>query len=258
LRLMRDNAGNLLRSALLGTGIGAIPGTGGPIAAFLAYDQARRFSRHPERFGKGELSGVVAPETANNAVTGGAMIPLLGLGIPGDPATAIILGGLLIHGVVAGPMLFVERPDVVYGIYFVILLSYVTVVSIQLFGIRAFVHVLRIPPHILAVAILVMCVVGSFAIRNSFLDVYAMIGIGLAGYLMQRVGIPVTPVLLGLVLGPTLEREFRTALILSEGSLDIFYTSPAAMFFFALAILVVGLQLFGRFRASRAPRQEAL
>lgn len=257
-RLMRDNAGNLVRSALLGTGIGAIPGTGGPIAAFLAYDQARRFSRHPERFGKGELSGVVAPETANNAVTGGAMIPLLGLGIPGDPATAIILGGLLIHGVVAGPMLFVERPDVVYGIYFVILLSYLTVVSIQLFGIRAFVHVLRIPPHILAVAILVMCVVGSFAIRNSFLDVYVMIGIGLAGYLMQRVGIPVTPVLLGLVLGPTLEREFRTALILSEGSLDIFYTSPAAMFFFALAILVVGLQLFGRFRASRAPRQEAL
>lgn len=258
LRLLWRNGGNLLRSALMGTGIGAIPGTGGPIAAFLAYDQARRFSKQPDQFGRGDLAGVVAPETANNAVTGGAMIPLLSLGIPGDPATAIILGGLLIHGVTAGPMLFIERTDVVYGIYLVILLSYVMVLAIQLFGIRLFVHVLRIPPHVLGVAILAMCVVGSFAIRNSFLDVYVMIGIGLAGYLMQRFQIPVTPALLGLVLGTTLERELRTALRLSEGSLDIFYTSPAAMFFFALALLVIVLQISGRFRARGDSRQEAI
>jgi putative tricarboxylic transport membrane protein len=256
LRLLKANFLNMMRSAAIGTGIGAIPGTGGPIAAFLAYDQARRFSKNRDNFGKGEISGVVAPEAANNAVTGGTMIPLLGLGIPGDPATAIILGGLLIHGVNPGPMLFVQSPEIVYGIYFAIIIAYLAIVSIQLFGIRIFVRALQIPPHLLAVALLVMCVVGSFAIRNSFLDVYTMIAIGLIGYLMERTQIPVTPVLLGLVLGVTLEREFRTALALSEGSLDIFYTSPAAMFFFALALLVIGLQASGRMKPRQPKQQE--
>jgi putative tricarboxylic transport membrane protein len=249
--LLLGHWANLLRSSLIGVVIGAIPGTGGPIAAFLAYDQAKRFHKHPERMGKGEgdLAGVIAPEAANHAVTGGAMIPLLGLGIPGDPATAIILGGLLIHGIQPGPLLFVEKPTVIANIYILFLFAYVVVVLLQLYGVRLFVQALRVPPHLLAVGILVMCAVGSFAIRNTLFDVVVMMLVGLGGYALIRARIPVAPILLGLVLGPTLERETRTALIMSEGHLSIFYTSPTALFFFALVVLVIGSHVVGTRRA---------
>jgi putative tricarboxylic transport membrane protein len=256
IRLLLSHWWNLLRSSLIGTVIGAIPGTGGPIAAFLAYDQAKRFHKHPERMGKGEgdLAGVIAPEAANHAVTGGAMIPLLGLGIPGDPATAIILGGLLIHGIQPGPLLFAEKPAVVANIYILFLFAYVVVVLLQLYGVRLFVKALRVPPHLLAVGILVMCAVGSFAIRNTLFDAGVMMAIGLAGYFLLRARIPVAPVLLGLVLGPTLERESRTALIMSEGHLSIFWSSAPALIFFALAILVIGGHLVGTLRARARAR----
>lgn len=242
LRTLRENFWLMVRCAAMGTGIGAIPGTGGPVAAFLAYDHAKRFSKHPERFGKGEIQGVIAPETANNAVTGGTMIPLLSLGIPGDPATAIVLSGLLIHGLVPGPMLFIEHPAQIYTIYIVIILSYIFMLAVQIVGIRVFVQVLRVPAHLLAVTIIVMCGIGAFAIRNSIFDVYTMAVVGVLGYILLRLRIPITPIVLGLVLGPTLEREFRTAMTLSEGNLNIFYTSPTALVFFGLAILVVLLQ----------------
>ena len=258
--LLRSYWGNLMRSSLIGTVIGAIPGTGGPIAAFLAYDQARRFHKHPERMGRGEgdLVGVLAPEAANHAVTGGAMIPLLGLGIPGDPATAIILGGLLIHGIQPGPMLFVEKPTVIANIYWLFLFAYIVVVILQLYGVRLFVHALRVPPHLLSAGILVMCAVGSFAIRNTLFDVGVMMVIGFFGYMLLRVRIPVAPILLGLVLGPTLERSTRTALIMSEGHLDIFYTSLPALLFFGLALLVIGGHVVGNLRAkARAQAAES-
>ena len=248
---------NITRSSIIGTLIGAIPGTGGPIAAFLAYDQAKRFSKHPERYGKGEMGGVIAPETANNAVTGGAMIPLLGLGIPGDPATAIILGGLLIHGIQPGPLLFSEKPDIVMGIYILFAAAYILVTVIQMFGIRLFVLALRIRPHLLAVCILIMCVVGSYAIRNTLFDVVAMAVIGFVGYLLGLASIPVAPVLLGLVLGPTLEREFRTALILSEGSYSIFFSSVPSTLFLSLAILIIGMQAVASLRNRPAQAQQA-
>jgi putative tricarboxylic transport membrane protein len=254
-RLLWSYNGNILWSGMIGTIVGAIPGTGGPIAAFLAYDQARRFSRTPEQYGKGDMGGVVAPETANNAVTGGAMIPLLGLGIPGDPATAIILGGLLIHGVQPGPLLFSESPAVITNIYILFAFAYLVTTLMQLYGIRLFVRMLQVPQHLLATGILVMCAVGSFAIRNSFFDVAAMIVIGFFGYLLLRVRIPVAPVLLGLVLGPTLEREFRTAMIMSEGNFSIFYSSLPTLLFFGLALLIIALHAFGAIRARNGLRQ---
>ena len=238
LRQLGANFWLMVRCSLLGTGIGAIPGTGGPIAAFLAYTHAKRSSKNPERFGKGAIAGVVAPETANNAVTGGAMIPLLSLGIPGDPATAIVLSGLLIHGLVPGPMLFIQQPGAIYEIYIAIIVAYLSVVLIQLLGIRLFVQLLRVPAHLLAVAIIVMCGFGAFAIRNSVFDVYTMAVLGVAAYGLMRARIPLTPIILGLVLGPTLEREFRTALILSEGNFDIFYTSIPAVIFIGLALII--------------------
>lgn len=251
----------MCRCAVIGTGIGAIPGTGGPIAAFLAYDHARRFSKDPKKFGKGALEGVVAPETANNAVTGGAMIPLLSLGIPGDPATAVLLSGLLIHGLIPGPMLFVEHETQIYGMYITIILAYVAVLAIQLYGIRFFVRLLNIPSHLLGVGILVMCGIGAFAIRNSVFDVYSMGVIGLIAYVLQRLRIPLTPIILGLVLGPTIEREFRTAMTLSGGSLDIFYTSVTAMSFIGLTALIIVMQTIssvrGQLRAKSTNTSEA-
>ncbi|MDH3438740.1 MAG: tripartite tricarboxylate transporter permease, partial [Betaproteobacteria bacterium] len=244
LRDLRDRLWLMVRCAGIGTGIGAIPGTGGPIAAFLAYDHARRFSRRPQDFGKGELSGVVAPESANNAVTGGTMIPLLSLGIPGDPATAVILGGLLIHGLHPGPMLFRTHLGTIYALYIAIFLAYVVILVVQLWGIRLFVRVLRVPPHLLAVCIIVLCVLGSYAIRNSIFDVYLMGVMGLLGYVLQRIRIPVAPVVLGLVLGETLEQQYRTALILSEGSHRIFIESGVALLFFGLTALTIGFHFW--------------
>jgi len=257
LGLLRRTAWLMTRCAALGTVIGAIPGTGGPIAAFIAYDHARRFSRDKQRFGNGAEEGVIAPETANNAVTGGTFIPLLSLGIPGDPATAVILSGLLIHGMFPGPMLFREHPTEIYGIYLSIVLAYIVILVVQLLGIRLFVKILLVPAHLLSVAVLVMCVIGAFAIRNSVFDVYTLAAAGLMGYLLMRARIPVTPVVLGLVLGPTLEKEYRTAVILSEGHFDIFYTSPVAMLFFGLALLVIVLQIASSLREAGVMRASA-
>jgi putative tricarboxylic transport membrane protein len=247
----------LLRSSVIGTVIGSIPGTGGPIASFLAYDHARRFSRRPADFGTGTLEGVVAPEAANNAVMGGALIPVLSLGIPGDPATAIILGGLLVHGLQPGPMLFQTRLDVIYALYMAIAVSWVIILLVQMVGIRLFVRVLRVPPHVLGVCILVLCGIGSYVIRNAIFDVYLMAIVGIFGYALQRMRIPLAPVVLGLVLGPTLEQQYRTALILSEGSHQIFLESGVAMVFFALTLLTIGWQVWSSLRTPATPEPEA-
>jgi len=247
-KLLFKNFGLMLRCSALGTGIGAIPGIGGPIAAFLAYDHAKRFSKNPEKFGKGNVEGVIAPETANNAVTGGTLIPLLSLGIPGDPATAIVLAGLMIHGIIPGPALFMNHANEVYGIYIAVVLAYFWVLGLQLIGIRIFVHILKIPREYLAIAVLVLCVIGAYSIRNSAFDIYAMGVIGALAYLLVWLRVPITPIILGMVLGPTLENEFRTAMMLSGGSWDIFISSPIVLIFFSLALLVVGLQFVSEFR----------
>lgn len=245
----------LVRSSTIGTIVGAIPGLGGPVAAFLAYDHARRFSPRPEDYGKGELGGVLAPEAANNAVMGGALIPLLSLGIPADAATAIILGGLLVHGLQPGPLLFQTSLDTIYAMYITIVVSWLVILLVQVIGIRIFVRVLRVPRHLLGVCILVLCGIGSYAMRNAVFDVYLMAVIGLFGYALQRVRIPLAPVLLGLVLGRTLEQQYRTALILSEGSHRIFIESPVAAFFLALTVLVVGWQIWSSLRRVPAPQE---
>ena len=248
LRRLAPYWGLMVRSSLIGTTVGAIPGLGGPVAAFLAYDHARRFSRTPEQYGQGELGGVVAPEAANNAVMGGALIPLLSLGIPADAATAIILGGLLVHGLQPGPLLFQTSLDIIYAMYVTIVVSWVVILLVQVAGIRIFVRVLRVPRHLLGVCILVLCGIGSYAMRNAIFDVYLMAIIGMFGYVLQRVRIPLAPVLLGLVLGRTLEQQYRTALILSEGSHSVFVASPAAAFFLALTLFVVGWQIWSALR----------
>ncbi|MDO6588416.1 tripartite tricarboxylate transporter permease [Salipiger sp. 1_MG-2023] len=256
IRLLLGRFWLMLRCSVLGTGIGAIPGTGGAIASFLAYDHARRTSKTKDRFGKGELDGVIAPEAANNAVTGGTLIPLLSLGIPGDPATAIVLAGLMIHGITPGPALFMNHATEVYGMYVAVAVAYVWVLGLQLLGIRLFVHVLKIPRDLLAIGVLVLCVIGAWSVRNSVFDIYAMAAIGGLAYLFIALEVPITPIILGMVLGPTIENEFRTAMMLSGGSWDIIFTSPLAMIFLGLAALIIVLQAISELRVRRSNQQK--
>jgi putative tricarboxylic transport membrane protein len=229
---------NIFRSSIIGTFIGMIPATGGNIAAFLSYDQAKRFSKKPEEFGKGTHEGVIASEAANNGVTGGALIPLLTLGIPGDSVTAVLLGGLMIHGLQPGPQLFSKSPNIIMGIFTTLLIANIFMYLIQLVGIKFFVQVLKVSNHYLAPMLLILSVVGSFALRNNLFDVWITILLGLFGYLMLRGGFPMAPTVLGLVLGPMLESEIRRSLILSAGNWSIFITRPITVLFIGLSLLI--------------------
>jgi putative tricarboxylic transport membrane protein len=228
-----------LRGSLIGTVLGIVPGTGGPIAVFLAYDQEKRASREPDKFGTGIMRGVAAPEAANNGVQGSALIPMLTLAIPGDPIVAVLMGGLIIHGLQPGPLLFQEQPVFIYGVFISIVVAYVFTVVAQLRLIPLFVQVLKVKrPYILSI-IAVLAVVGSFAVTNTMLAVWTMLFFGILAYLLQKFGFPVIPVLLAIVLGPILEAQFRRALLISDGDPSVFITSPISLIFLMLALLVL-------------------
>ncbi len=229
----------VLRSSALGSFVGMLPGLGASVAAFLAYAETKRTSKSPERFGKGTAEGVASAESANNAVTGSAMIPMLALAIPGDPPTAILLGALMIQGVTTGPMIFVSNPDVVYTIYIVLFVALVFMTVIASVALKPISQVLRIPKSILFPIVLVMCVAGSFAIRGNVFDVYVMLGAGVLGYVLRMFGIPVAPLLISFILTGPFEESLRQALIGSEGSLLVFLEKPIAAFFLLLALVMV-------------------
>jgi putative tricarboxylic transport membrane protein len=227
----------ILRCAFIGIGIGAIPGTGGPIAAFLGYDQARRKKKTEEP----TLEGVAGPEAANNGVTGGALIPMLTLGIPGDAATAVLLGALMIHGLKPGPLLFTQHADFIYGMYAALIIIHLIVLVVQGFGIRLFVKILNFKKSYLFTTILVLCAIGAYSVRNNNFDIYIMFFSGALGYLMVKFGFPVAPAVLAMVLGPVMEDSFRRALILSQGSLKILVSSPICVVFYILtAVILIG------------------
>ncbi len=228
-------------SSLIGTGVGAIPGAGGPIAVFLAYDvqtriRGRRRNSEDDAT-QGSLEGVAAPEAANNAMCGGAMIPMLTLGIPGDPVTAILLGALMIQGLTPGPLLFKNNPDFIYAVFWAFLIAVILVLIVTLSTMKVWIRVLRVPRWILLPTISVFCVVGTFSLRNSFWDTGIMLFFGLLGFLMRRYGFPLVPMLLALVLGGAFERHVRTALITSQGDPMIFLTKPISLVFIVIALV---------------------
>lgn len=229
----------ILRSAVIGTIIGAIPAAGSSIAAAVSYAQEKRYSSHPEQLGNGAAEGVVAPETANNASVGGALIPMLTLGIPGDPMTAVLIGALLIHGLRPGPLLFKEHPDFVATVVVTLGIAIVLTCILGLSCARIFARLISIPKHFLIPAILVMCVVGSYAEYNSLFDVGVMLAFGVLGYAMTKVNMPIAPAVLGFVLGPILEDNLRRALMLSGGSLMPFVTRPITALLLVLTVLTL-------------------
>lgn len=203
-----------LQSATIGTVVGALPGTGGDIASLMAYDQAKRVTRNPETpFGEGAVEGLVAPEAANNAAVGGAFIPMMTLGIPGDAVTAIMIGALFIHGLNPGPMLMIEQPNMFWFIVGSLALANCFMLLFGLTGIRLFVKVVELPRTILLPVILVLSIVGAYAINNSLTDVYWMLGFGVLGYFMRLYGYPLAPVILGVILSRLLDDNWRRAII---------------------------------------------
>jgi putative tricarboxylic transport membrane protein len=212
-----------LRSSVIGVIIGVLPGAGGDIAALLAYDHARRTVKNPSRpFGTGAYEGVAAPETANSASIGGDCIPMLTLGIPGDAVTAVIIGAFIIHGLQPGPMLMVERPDLFWFIVGTFALSNVLVLVLGLMGVRYFIKIVETPRGVLMPIIVVLSVVGSYALQNSVTDVYWMVGAGVLGYFMKVYGYQVSPLVLGAVLGPLMDVSYRRAMISSRDRIPAF------------------------------------
>lgn len=233
----------ILSSSFIGTFVGILPGAGGSIASFVAYDQAKRLSDTPEEFGKGCIDGVIASETSNNAMTGGALVPLLTLGIPGDSTTAVMLGGLLIHGLRPGPLLFKDNIEIVYGIFFMLLLANVFMLVFQIFGIRIFVNILKVPRYILTPLILVMCTIGAYGISGSLFDVKVMIVFGVIGYFFEKLDFGVAPVVLGLILGGMAETQFRRAVAMYNSDYSIFLTRPVTLILLICSVLILVLPL---------------
>ena len=238
--------------SVIGTFLGILPGAGGPIAAFISYDYAQKTTNRSDEFGSGAVEGIAAPESANNAVTGGALVPMMTLGIPGDPVTAILIGALLVHGLAPGPLLFIERADFAYGLIFSFFWANIFNLIIAFSGLRLLVKLIAMPKSILMPAIGVLCVVGSFALRNSLFDVYVMFAFGLLGIAMKWFEIPVVPLLLALVLGRPLEEHLRIALTASQGDISVFFTSPFSALFLSLAAVSVGWTILSSRRSGSA------
>lgn len=234
---IKQTAPTILMSSVIGTVIGAIPGTGGDIASWIGYNEAKRFSKHPEKFGDGAPEGIAAPEAANNAVSGGAMIPLLTLGIPGDSVTAIMLGALMMQGIAPGPLLFTTQTTKVYTIIVSLFVANIFMCLLGYIGIRGFAKISMVPMKWLNPIIFVFCTVGTFAINNNMGDVFLMIGAGILGYVLVKLDFCMPPIILGLILSGTVEENLRRALVLSDGSLSIFLSHPIAMALLAVAAI---------------------
>ncbi len=227
----------LLRSSAIGTFIGCVPGTGGDIASFVAYDQAKRWSKHSDKFGTGEPEGVVAPEAGNNAVSGGAFIPVLTLGIPGDGATAIMMGALMVQGIQPGPMLFMEKAPYVYAIFIGLLVANIVMAILGFSLIRLFVKVTSVPQAVLLPLIMLMTFVGTYSYNNSMNDVYLMVASGIIGYVLNKLEFSMSAVIIGIILGSMAEQNFVGSLIMSDGSASIFFTRPICVFFLVAAAI---------------------
>jgi putative tricarboxylic transport membrane protein len=236
---LTESAPAIGRGTIVGFLFGIVPGVSHVVSTFVSYAIEKRFSRHPEQFGHGAIAGVAGPETANNATTGTAMIPLLGLGIPSIPATAILLSALTIHGVAPGPLLLTENPEVFWGLVASMYIGNVVLLILNLPFVGVFVNLLRIPYGWLVTAILVVSIIGVYSVNSKVDDIWVMVVSGAIGYVLRKFGYEMAPLLLALVLGDRLEEQFRTALTMSLGS----YATFADWSSLIVIAIVVGLLL---------------
>ena len=245
----------VLSSCVIGTAVGAIPGAGGSVASFVAYDQARRLSKTPEKFGTGHDEGVVASEASNNAMTGGAIIPMITLGVPGEAAAAVLMGGLMIQGLRPGPLLFTDQADIVYGIFIALFLANIFMMLFQFVGIKLFVKVLAVPRGYLIPVILLFCVIGSFGVSGNLFDVYLLLIFGVLGYFLNKYGYGTAPVVLGMILGTVAESEFRKGIIMFEGDWTVFFTRPISLLFLVCAFVFTVIPVYRKWKDRNVARE---
>ena len=240
----------MLRSSILGTLIGAIPGTGGDIASWVGYNMAKRFSKHPEEFGHGSPEGIAGSEAANNAIAGGAFVPLLSLGIPGDAGTAVMLGALTMMGITTGPLLFVDSPEQAYSIFIGL---FVANILMGIFGftlIRVTGRVIDVPTKYLVPVIFTFCVTGTFALNHYLQEVYLMLIMGVIGYILIKLDFAMPPIILGLILGNMAEKNFRRGYdILSRN--DTIWNHPIAIIFVLLSIVSLLWPIISDYRSKK-------
>lgn len=239
------NIPNVIRSALIGVGIGAVPGIGEDIAAWVSYGAAKNMSKHPERFGKGEYTAVLATETANNACVGGAMIPLLNLGIPGSPPAAMLLGALMLHGVTPGPMINFEHPNFIIEVAAILLLASMSMWVVGMLLAKQVVKVLRIPPALFMPIIGVLCIIGSYSLGINVFNLYLMLPVGIISYFLTEMGYPIAPLVIGVILGPMADENLRRALMVSQGSFLPIFTRPVSLILFLIIVWTVISQFQG-------------
>ncbi len=225
----------MLKASVIGTLVGCIPGAGGTIATFIAYDNAKNSSKHPEKFGKGSLEGVAAPEAANNGSVGGALVPLLTLGIPGSASTAVLIGALMIHKLNPGPQLFDKEPGLVYGIFISLFFANIFMFFVGLLGNKVWIKIIAAPKSLLFPIILALSFIGSYFIQNSVFDVAICIAFGILGWIMKRGNFPTAPVILGLILGKMIEENLRLSLV--KGEWIDFFTRPGSLIIIILALI---------------------
>lgn len=247
---------NLSRSSVIGTWIGILPGIGGNIAAMMAYATARQVSREPEKFGTGHEPGVVAAETANNASIGGALIPLITMGIPGSVTEAILIGALIIHNLQPGPLLFATNPEIAYGVIVSYLGANIIMIVMMLAAVSWIAKVMYLPRTFLISAILLFCVVGTFALNNRFFDVWVMLGFGVIGFCLERVRVPLGPFVIGFVLAPIAEEQFRAGMMASAGDVTAIFTRPFATTFLLVSLATLAWPFVAEARRQRLQRHQ--
>jgi putative tricarboxylic transport membrane protein len=251
LRALRGTIKTMVLSAGLGYFVGILPAAGATPGSLMAYGMAKSMSKNPENYGKGEVNGVVAPEAANNAASTGSMLPMLTLGIPGSPTTAILLGGMIIWGLEPGPLLFIEQEDFVWALIASLYTANLFTLIINLAFIPLFIWVLKMPFTILAPIIFVLCAIGGYAPTASMHDVWMIVGFGVAGYLLRKLNCPMAPAVLAIVLGPLAEKAFRQTLIGTQGDPTIFFTRPLSGTIMVLALALFVYPLYLNFRRKR-------
>jgi putative tricarboxylic transport membrane protein len=252
--LWRETWRTMIAGSVIGTLLGILPGVGGNIACWVARDYARSRSKTPELFGTGTPNGIAAPESSNNATVGGALVPLLALGVPGSPTTAIMVGALIMHGLHPGPKLFTEAPTLVYAILFGVIIASLVQYVVGSLCLPFMARVMLLPRAVIAVGILAFAVLGAFAIRNLMFDVYITLGFGAVGYLMKKLDFPVPPVVLAMVLGYLIESNYRTALVSSQGDYRIFIQDPISLVFLVLSLISILVPIWRKMSGRRKPQ----
>lgn len=235
------------RSSLIGIFVGVLPAAGGSIANIMAYDVCKKSSKHPELYGTGIPDGIIASEASNNAVMGGDLIPTLSFGIPGDATTAMLLGALLIHGIQPGPMLMVNQPVLVNAVFVSFFVAAVIMVIVQQAGLRLFIKINDIPQHYLVPLILALCALGSYAVNNRVFDIWVLLGFGFLGFILKINDYPLAPLILGIILGPMMEANFRRA-IMTSSDFSLFISRPISLILLLLAVASIAYALYGAYK----------